>query len=113
MAIAEWKTTSYDTHRIVFNSKSTVYFPGHDFNNGSKPLVVVADTKTVLVIKFPGGKHWAGNYQPWNYHQAEFAVYGKLSDTTEGDRREVLAVKLVDFPVRSPNTKEVPDAPGR
>mgnify|MGYP001560415528 CR=1 FL=1 len=105
MPITEWKTSSYETHRIVFTSKSTVYFPGHDFNNGSKPLVVVADSGEVLVIKFPGGKHWAGNYQPWASHPAEFGVYGKLSDTTEGDRREVIAVKLVEFPVRTPIAK--------
>src|SRR3990170_4872233 len=106
--IAEWKTEAYEIATIVFSGDGkSVHFPGHDFNNGSKPLIVVVDSRKIVVIKFPGGKHWSGNFQPWASHPSVFVVYGKISDTVENEHRVVKAVKLVDFPVRAAKPEEV------
>jgi hypothetical protein len=54
----------------------------------------------VLVVKVPGGKHWAALGQPWRYHGAEFIVYRIVGETRNEDGTVTFEVEQITrFPV--------------
>ena len=71
-----------------------VSFPGLDYSNGSKPLLIVHETRLALVVKVPGGKHYAG--MGWQAsHPAEYMVLLKLPDGK--------VMEIISSPVRTSN----------
>jgi hypothetical protein len=85
---------------IVFQTPEKFSFPGIDKGNGRKPLVKVVETKDVIVVKVPGGKHWSGLGRPQAYHAACFQVFRKLSEELADGRRIVRVSRIVDIPIR-------------
>ena len=81
-----------------------VFFQGIDYSNGRKPLLMVTETTRALVVKIPGGKHFAGIGFQAN-HQAEYEVFLKLPDepveTRYGIATKVMPV--LSTPVRTSN----------
>ena len=68
------------TYRFYVNDPNTgsVHARGVDFGNGSKPINIVAQSRGYVVLRFPGGKHWSGNYQPWSYHPVSLRTFKVL-----------------------------------
>jgi len=81
-----------------------VFFRNMDYSNGSKPLLIVNETRQVVVVKIPGGKHFGGIGWQEN-HQAEYEVFLKLPgepvESKVGLATQVLSV--VSTPVRTSN----------
>jgi hypothetical protein len=81
-----------------------VFFQGIDYSNGRKPLLMVTETTRALVVKIPGGKHFASIGFQAN-HQAEYEVFLKLPDepveTRYGIATKVMPV--LSTPVRTSN----------
>tara|TARA_Y100000310_G_C20403507_1_gene678552 strand:- start:104 stop:412 length:309 start_codon:yes stop_codon:yes gene_type:complete len=82
--------------RVMVRKEGTnvVSFPGLDYSNGSKPLLIVHETRRALVVKVPGGKHFAG--MGWQAsHPAEYMVLLKLPDGK--------VMEIISSPVRTSN----------
>ena len=81
-----------------------VFFQGVDYSNGRKPLLIVTETMRAVVVKIPGGKHFAGVGWQEN-HPAEYEVFLKLPgepvETRYGLATQVMSV--VSTPVRTSN----------
>ena len=81
-----------------------VFFKNMDYSNGRKPLLIVNETRQVVVVKIPGGKHFGGIGWQEN-HQAEYEVFLKLPgepvESKVGLATQVLSV--VSTPVRTSN----------
>jgi len=81
-----------------------VFFRNMDYSNGSKPLLIVNETRQVVVVKIPGGKHF-GSIGFQANHQAEYEVFLKLPgepvESKVGLATQVLSV--VSTPVRTSN----------
>ena len=81
---------------------------GTDYGNGGKPIIVKAfrrtnehRAQTTMVVKIPGGKHWAANHEPWASHGGEYIVLNVLEIRSESDEHiNVKAETLIDFPLR-------------
>ena len=76
---------------------------GVDYGNGSKPIRVVArrsdhDKLAYVVVKIPGGKHWAGNHMPQVSHPGDYHVLRILEQTAPGLYR---CEDLMEFPLRN------------
>ena len=76
---------------------------GVDYSNGSKPIRVVArrverGKLTFVVVKIPGGKHWVGNYMPWESHPGDYHVLRILEQIDPGLYR---CEDLMEFPLRN------------
>ena len=98
---ATWAFSSFTIDSITFQDQNTVTFLGIDWCNGSRPLEVVVSNKRILVVKIPGGSHFASRGLRTT-HPAEYYVYGILSETTDTvGRRVIKAVAIVHFPIRS------------
>ena len=82
----------YDAHATV--DGGMIKFSGVDFSNGSKPLLVIKRTKSVLVMKVPGRKVWNGRFSPNRYAPAEYIVYKILRESG----RSLTLERIVDFP---------------
>ena len=95
MALTEVVFKSYSTQKMVrIDGTNEVHFPGIDYSNGSRPLLIVTETRTVVVVKIPGGKHFAAIGHQAS-HSAEYIVFAKL----DGDR----VMEIVSTPVRTSN----------
>ena len=99
-------TTIEGTVRTMIRKEGTnqVFFRNMDYSNGSKPLLIVNETRQVVVVKIPGGKHFGGIGWQEN-HQAEYEVFLKLPgepvESKVGLATQVLSV--VSTPVRTSN----------
>ena len=99
-------TTIEGQVRTMIRKEGTnqVFFQGIDYSNGRKPLLMVTETMQALVVKIPGGKHFAGMGWQEN-HQAEYEVFLKLPgepvETRYGIATQVMSV--VSTPVRTSN----------
>ena len=51
----------------------------HGVNMGGRGFVL-ARNEDYIVVKWPAGKHWSGNYQPWAYHSPHTEVYRIIED---------------------------------
>jgi hypothetical protein len=71
-----------------------VYFKSIDYSNGRRPLLIVTETRDIVVVKIPGGKHFA-SIGTQESHPAEYIVFAKL----DGDR----VMEIVSTPVRTSN----------
>ena len=93
--------TRTETIIVINEIKGEVSFPGFDWGNGSRPLLIVAQTRQTITIKIPGASHWApmGSQA---YVAAQYRVYAVLERTTDTHGRVKLAVIwLTGIPVRS------------
>ena len=98
-----WKKATIEgTPKRMVRQEGTniVGFPGINYENGRKPLLIVRETRQVVVVKLPGGKHWSGIGNQEN-HQAEYMVLLKLEDDTEPGVEMVM--EIVSTPVRTSN----------
>jgi hypothetical protein len=102
----EETTTIKGTVKTMIRKEGTnqVFFQGIDYSNGRKPLLIVSETRQVVVVKIPGGKHFGGIGWQEN-HQAEYEVFLKLPgepvESKVGLATQVLSV--VSTPVRTSN----------
>lgn len=68
----------HETHNSASGNNLTVYNDGtvdvHGINFDSK-LTVHSISKTTIVVKASGGKHWVGRGMDWGYHSPSFMVY--------------------------------------
>ena len=88
-------TVEGDVHVMVRREGTNVVsFPGIDYSNGSKPLLIVHETRRALVVKVPGGKHFAGMGHQAS-HPAEYMVLLKLPDGK--------VMEIISSPVRTSN----------
>ena len=88
-------TVEGDVHVMVRREGTNVVsFPGIDYSNGSKPLLIVHETRRALVVKVPGGKHFASMGHQAS-HPAEYMVLLKLPDGK--------VMEIISTPVRTSN----------
>ena len=89
-------TTVEGDVRVMVRLEGTneVSFPGIDHSNGSKPLLIVNETRRAVVVKVPGGKHFAGMGHQAN-HPAEYMVLVKLPNGK--------VMEIISTPVRTSN----------
>jgi hypothetical protein len=88
-------------YRAELREDGTAIFPGVEFNNGSQPIVIWQETKTHIVFKIPGGKHWSGHGMQSSYG-AKFLVAELPAEpgwTDEDGTRHLTVNKLFDMPV--------------
>ena len=87
----------------------TAYFPGIDYSNGSRPIVVVSQMRDLVVVKIPGGKHFSGRGSQ-SSHPATYNIFALLEEQPGSPgARWFWAMELVEFPVRSSHKTEVCD----
>ena len=85
---------------IIGTAKGDASFPGIDYSNGSRPIVVVAKTEDLVIVKVPGGKHFSGIGMQSN-HPTVYIVFAILEVQLEtAARQELWVTELVEFPVR-------------
>ena len=71
-----------------------VRFPGMDHNNGRRPLLIVAENLTTVVVKIPGCKYWNGNGSDWANAPAVYITFLKVGDDV---------LRIIETPVRTSN----------
>lgn len=86
---------------LVRGDANVVTFPGVDYSNGSRPILIVDETEFVVVVKIPGGKHWNGLYQPRANHPGVYLVLAKL-EPADVDGWQWVG-QIAEFPVRTPS----------
>jgi len=79
------------------------YQSGVDYRNGSRPIRVVAkyeqeSSLAFVVVKIPGGHHWAGIGMDQLSHPGEYHVLQILEETQPGIYR---CKDLMMFPLRN------------
>ena len=97
---------------VIAADGETAYFPGIDYSNGSRPIVVVSQMRDLVVVKIPGGKHFSGRGTQ-SSHPATYNVFALLEEQpARRDARFFWAMELVEFPVRSRVSGDAPDGTG-
>lgn len=92
LAMREWK--------VIIKDDGTAEFPGINWSNGTKPIVVWEETKTHVVLKFPPSKVWTGYGMPWKYKPAEFMVTEIIeAGAGDGTERRMRLREVLTMPV--------------
>jgi hypothetical protein len=84
---------------------STAEFPGVDFSNGTRPILVWHDRGDNVVFKIPAGKCWSGYGESFRSVPGRYLVCRYVGDpvdrgtATESGMRSARVEKLFEMPV--------------